>query len=450
MIKKKFLKTIKKLSVSISLALCITSCVSANLDYTEVDSEIHSSDYSDALNIIESKVSYYYGLNDKVLVYLDKGILEHFAGYYEKSNENLHKAEVQIEKNFTKSISQALGQALINDTVADYAGETYEDIYTNIFKCLNYIHLNKIEDAMVEIRRFDNKMKVVGHEYQGIIDAQKKKCNSADELSAMSDADSEVKFHNSAFARYLSMLLYRTAGDYSSAKIDYEKIKDAFKYQPEIYNFGMPQNLEDELVMPEDKARVNVVCFTGKSPIKVEEVIRLPLGDTYFKFAIPILARRPTEIYGIQAVFRAHESDEVYKLNLHAIESIENIASETYKQHFAAIYGRAVGRAFGKAIKSGVYGFIAENSKDSSVGGLFEFLNFASQIGTEVTEFADTRISRYFPGFASVGGINIPEGFYTVVVTFYDSSKRSIMSTAIPDYEVKAGELNLIETTFQR
>ena len=144
MIKKKFHKTIKKLSVSISLALCITSCISANLDYTEVDSEIHSSDYSDALNIIESKGSYYYGLNDKVLVYLDKGILEHFAGYYEKSNENLHKAEVQIEKNFTKSISQALGQALINDTVADYAGETYEDIYTNIFKCLNYIHLNKI------------------------------------------------------------------------------------------------------------------------------------------------------------------------------------------------------------------------------------------------------------------------------------------------------------------
>ena len=53
--------------------------------------------------------------------------------------------------------------------------------------------------------------------------------------------------------------------------------------------------------MPKDKARVNVVCFTGKSPIKVEEVIRLPLGDTYFKFAIPILTRRPTEIYGIQA-----------------------------------------------------------------------------------------------------------------------------------------------------
>lgn len=434
---------------SLLMLLCFTSCVSANLDYTEVDYEISNGEYSNAIKVIDSKSSYYYGNNDKVLVYLDKGILQHFEGSYEDSNSNLAKAETEIKKNFTKSISQALGQYLINDTVADYPGETYEDIYTNIFQCLNYIHLNNLEDAMVEIRRFDNKMKVVGHEYQGVIDSQKQRLTDVDEISAVNAVDSEVKFHNSALARYLSMLLYRTEGDYSSARIDYEKITDAFRFQRDIYNFSMPRNLEEELELPEDKARVNVLCFTGKSPVKIEEVIRLPLHSTYYKFAIPILNRRPTDIYGIQAVFRSLETNDVYKLNLHAIESIENIAAETYKQHFAAIYARAVARSISKAVATGVYDYVSDNAKDSDVRGIFGFLNIASRISTEFTEVADTRISRYFPGYASVGGISIPSGKYNVEITFYNSNKQALVTKTISGYEAETGKLNLVESTYQ-
>ena len=41
------------------------------------------------------------------------------------------------------------------------------------------------------------------------------------------------------------------------------------------------------------------------------------------------------------------------------------------------------------------------------------------RIYSEVTEHADTRLSRYFPCYALVGGINLQPGSYAVTVNFY-------------------------------
>ena len=283
---KSILKFINTTATILFLSVSFNSCLStADLDYSPIENQISNSHYDEASYKLYEMHDYYYGPHDKVLSYLDMGILQHFAGDYEKSTDNFSKAEVEIQKNFTKSISQAVGSILINDTVIDYPGETYEDIYTNIFMCLNYIHLYKIEDAMVEIRRFDNKMKLVGKEYQAVIDSLKASVSSDFAKTELDCVDSEVKFHNSALARYLSMLLYRTAGDSDAARIDLEKIYDAFKFQPTLYNFSKPQNLEEELILPEDNARVNFVCFTGKSPVKVEEGIRIPFANAYYNGA---------------------------------------------------------------------------------------------------------------------------------------------------------------------
>ena len=106
--------------------------------------------------------------------------------------------------------------------------------------CLNYIHLNKIDDAFVEIRRFDNKMKFVGVKYQALIDEAKIQLKNDYNYYDSNQIDNKIKFHNSAFARYLSMLLYRTENDLNSAEIDYNKIIEAFDFQKSIYNFHIP------------------------------------------------------------------------------------------------------------------------------------------------------------------------------------------------------------------
>lgn len=448
-INQKNKKFITFITLSIFFSLCFFSCVAfSEIEFSKIDNAISNADYKTAVTELEDNSKKYYSNSDKVLCNLDQGILQHFAKLYDKSNKTLSIAELEIEKNFAKSVSQTISSFLINDSVIDYPGETYENIYTNIFKCLNYIQLGNLEDAMVEIRRFDNKMKIVGKEYQPILDNQRKQMANDKKLKQVEFLDSNVNFHNSAFARYLSLLLYRTDGDFYSAKIDYEKIQDAFSMQPSVYNFQMPKNIEDELVLPSQEARVNVICFTGKSPIKLESSERYFLDDIYYKFSLPIMYHFPTKIKYVQVVLIGQDNKN-YKMNLHLLESIDNIAGETYKQHFASIYARALARSVSKALKTGIYQSVSDNAEDDNTKFLFSILNIFSTITTEVSETADLRISRYFPGYVSVGGISVPEGIYNVEVKFYNENMSNIYTYYLENYKAEIGKLNLIESVYQ-
>lgn len=436
--------------IIISLLLLITSCVTMqDMDFSSIDFAISRCDYDSARSILENNKSTYYSNSEKVLEYLDSGILSHFSGEFKKSNDSLSAAETKIAENFTKSVSQQIGKALINDNVADYCGEVYEDIYTNILMCLNYIQMKNLEDAMVEIRRFDNKMKVVGSEYQALIDSQKSSLTTEYNYSDFSSVDTKVSFHNCAFARYLSMLLYRTQGDISQAKVDYKKIKEAFSNQPSIYDFAAPSDLINELKVTEDDARLNVVCFTGKCPVKIEQAIRIPFRGAYYKLALPFLTKRSSDIRAVQTVIKSLDTGTVYKVNLHCIEKIENIATDTYKQHYGSIYARTVMRSIGKSVTSGVLSTASALSNDKNVRLALGLLSLASQVSTEVSERADVRVCRYFPGKVNVAGITLPDGKYEISVNYYNSNKKKIFTNFIPEYEVRKGRLNLVESVFQ-
>jgi len=160
------------------------------------------------------------------------GMLYHYCGDYEQSNEFLTEAEHAIEDLYTKSVGKATASLLLNDNALDYFGEDYEDIYLNIFKALNYLHMNKQEDAFVEIRRVNNKLNVLEDKYEEIA---KQYNESKDKKKEFKIGDN--KFHNSALARYLSMLIYQADGKYDDAMIDLAEIKEAFELQPIVYDF---------------------------------------------------------------------------------------------------------------------------------------------------------------------------------------------------------------------
>ena len=122
-------------------------------------------DYEAALNSLELEKEELYSETDTVLYNLDSGILAHYSKNWTVSNANFSEAEKLIEYYYSKSITQNVASFFSNDTVIDYSGEEYEDIYTNIFMALNYIQLGKTEDAFVEIRRFDNKLKALSVKY---------------------------------------------------------------------------------------------------------------------------------------------------------------------------------------------------------------------------------------------------------------------------------------------
>ena len=276
-----------------------SSCMTmADYDFTEIDNSIVSGRYEDAYQTVESENSSLYSNNDEVLYFLDKGLLSHYAQAFDRSNNELSEAEKLILKNKTKSISQSVSSYLVNDNVVDYSGDTYEDIYTNIFMALNYLMLGKTEDAVVEIRRFDNKFKVASAQYADLIVQAN---NENKKKGGQHVKNPDLEFHNSALARYLSLILYRSIGKIDSAKIDYKYIQNAFELQPNLYDFAIPTSISEEFNVPKGMARLNIIAFSGKAPTKEEEVERLidPDGDFYFKLALPIMKKQMSNIKSI-------------------------------------------------------------------------------------------------------------------------------------------------------
>lgn len=422
------------------------SCMSAGR-FEHLDKSVAAGQYAQARCSLEIDKNRLYAGTDKVLYYLDAGMLSRFAGDYETSNTELSEAEKLIEYYYAKSVSQAVGSFMLNDTVIDYAGEDYEDIYTNIFMALNYVRLNKTEDAFVEIRRFDNKIKLLSSKYEQAIYEAKRQ--TEDSQAAYTRPD--LHFHNSALARYISLLLYRSRGEFDSAEIDKKYMESAFRTQLSLYPFAFPSAVEEEFYIPEGMARLNVLSFTGLAPGKEEEVIRIPeaIGGSWFKIAIPVMYKRPSKTAYVEIEAEAQDGTKSRK-TLELIESIENIAEDTFRQKQALLYTKAFLRAVSKTASSSAVSAALEAQDDKGLNTLGGLLRFASSLFIEVSERADTRTSRFFPAEVRAGGLNLKSGLYTLRVSCYDKKGKLLHRDIKEDIPVQSGKLNIVESICTR
>ena len=431
------------------ILICFASCVSA--DRAVYDAYLVSGDYEGARKRLEADKKSLYAGTDAVLYNLDSGMLAHFAGDYDASNERLSEAEKLMEYYYAKSVVQTVGSFILNDSLVDYAGEDYEDIYTNLFMALNYIQLRKSDDAFVEIRRFDNKLKLLSAKYERQL--KEDGLSAYSPYSSYSESNKQSEFHNSALARYISLLLYRSEGRRDSALIDKKYAESAFRMQRSLYPFPIPQAIDEEFRIPEGKVRLNALCFTGLSPAKREEVLRIPnpYGGSWFKIALPVMEMRPSKIAYAEIEAVGKSGKKTYgKLEL--LESIENIAEDTFRRKQALIYAKTFARALSKSITSSAVSAAvgAQDEGDGNMESLAAFIEVLSGIFMEVSERADTRSSRCFPANVWAGGLNVEPGVYTVNVSCYDKNGRLVYSDTKKDMGVTGSSLALAEFVCMR
>lgn len=434
---------LKKLTLasSVSCVLVFFSCTTmADYNYSRIDSNLEQGKYGEVLSELGSEKKSIYSSHDRVLYALDIGVLEHFEGQYSDSNSLLSEAEKLIEQYSAVSISQAIASAVTNDTVKDYAGEDFENIYTNIFMALNYAALGENDDAMVEVRRFDNKLKSLKSKYE-------KDVEQSDSASDVKVRRVSVKFSDSALARYLSMLLYRTNGDKDNAGIDLRYLKAAFESQSSLYDFPVPSSVDTELIVPASQARLNVLAFSGRAPIKKEEVIRVPwTSGHWYKLALPVMEKQKSRINRISVRAVNTLSGTEYSQELEKIESIENIAVDTFQQRYSLILAKSLARSIARQAVSA--GLDAASGDDDMLDFLITLFDIAHQVATEFIERADVRSSRYFPATASVAGLTLEPGIYSVTVDFCHG--HSVKYSQTQKVKVAAGKLNLVETACLR
>jgi len=450
--------------------VAISSCASTQTyqyQYVEAGDYVAKRDFKGASAVIEGYKNTTYKEKDRVLYYLDVGMLYHYAGEYEKSNEALGMAEQGIEELYTKSISKAVTSGVLNDNALDYSGEDYEDIYLNVFKGLNYIALGDPDSALVEIRRVHIKLNLLEDKYRKLID----------EYNESADADGTIepkknRFYNDALARYLGLLLYRYDKSMDDARIEGEKIKEAFQNQSQLYNFTMPEM--PALKTDSGMAHLSVMSFTGRSPEKLAETLYLDTAKNlvlitsvsqseeyiknnvgfnflvmpgvdpgyHFKFEYPRMELMGSKVNRIVLLV-----DGVAVRDIPILEKMESISKEIFLIKQPLVIGRSILRTVAKGILKESGKKAAKDSMSNSAEGAVAgfLLGLAMDVAVDATENADLRISQYFPAYANAMDIELPPGDHSITVEYYEDS-RLIYRDSRGVMNLQPGGLNFVES----
>ena len=448
------------LKVFLPTLLIIIACASVKTNvkfYNPILKDIQIEKYEAAVKKIDkARANEIYTKKDRVLFYLDKGMVQHYKGDYVKSNEDFHEAENDMEELFTKSISKAALSYLLNDNALDYYGEVYENIYVNIFKALNYANLDDFDGAYVEINRVNDKLRELDVKYGQMIES----LNKSDDAKIKIE-NTQTEFSSDVLSHYLSYIIYRAEGERDDARISHEKMVQAWKTQPDIYDFAKPSSISAEPKL--NGTYLNIIAFTGLAPYKKAvggkittykdmigisgldmpiSVPNIPFPGSkegyHFKFSFPVINTANSNISKI--VVRI-DGKNTYTLDL--LEDMGKVAIKSFNKNRKIIYIKTVVRTVLKGLAA------AEAKKKlkketKAKGGWGTLLDAVVDVSVDATENADLRCWRMMPRYCSVGEIPITTGSHDIEIEFMNKNNLLIKKKTYPSYTI-TNKLNLID-----
>jgi hypothetical protein len=447
-----------------SLFFIISACSSwrSNIEfYDDISTDLATGDFVHAEQIIEhSRETEEYLEKDRVLYYLDKAILGHYQQDYSGSNEYFEQAELTMEDLFTSSISKGVSSVLINDNVLEYSGEIYENIYVNIFKALNYLHLDQFDEAYVEIRRVNEKLVVLDDKYGEMIEEM----NRSDSMKVKIKKKA-LRFYDDILAHYLSYLVFRAEGEFDNSRISFEKIHEAQNAQSDVYDYALPSHITSG--MTQNMELLNVIAFTGKAAVKeaaggkittydnhvhisdltyqeYNQILPLPgIDDGYhFKFSFPVVKEQSTAISTIEILA---DGESIGTLEL--LEDMGKIATSSFETKKDIIFFKTVSRSIIKGLASKKVKDKLQKEADVEDNFILKsLLNFGVDMVVDATENPDLRCWRTMPGKCFIGEFELSEGEHTIEIRYYNQDHILIKNQQFPGLVIGYGKLNLLES----
>lgn len=362
--------------------------------------------------------------SDKVLTHLHKGMLNRMTGDYSKSNKNFEVAKKEMKYLYTKSVSQAVGSAVVNDTVRDYAGDRYEQILVHAYMALNYLTLGELDSARVEILQADVKMKEWGE-------------------TPLEDP----------FVRYLSGIIFEALGEYDQALVSYRKSVKVYKSTISQHGLPVPNQLKKDLLRmlayeglrnelrqyesefgikfdknaDKDSGYVIAILDNGLGPAKSQHTIRTwaPMINQRLKIALPTYkkSRKKTRLSRIVVNDKAFDFETV--------ENIDAMARKALEDEMPAITLRALARM--------VIKHKASKEAEKRGGGL---MGLAFKIGGMASEVADTRNWSTLPQEIQLIRVPLKPGTYNARIEMM--SNRGVIDSMTHPVTVRKGRLTFV------
>lgn len=439
---------------AVACSLLLASCAAPTAFYRDVDAGMAAGKYDEAIETVRAHREAY-GEKSNVLYGLDMGALHHYAGNPDSSSAYLLAAEREIGDLYTRSVSADVLSFVLNDNILPYDGEDFERVLVNVFLALNFAAKGLPDEALVEARKVDLKLKEYARQYEG-----------------------KNAYQEDAFARYLSGILYESTGEINDAFISYTKAYEAYGMYAKTFGTPVPRMVLDDLVRtagmltfteqaeryrelggaPFDRTRAGqgslvVIAYAGRGPVKIEERPSVSIADEHgtlhtFQIALPkfVPRFRGSRTYDIR-VHRSADSSEAASARTVLAEDVTAIAGKVLEDRLGLIYLKSGGRALLKFLaaekaKSAV-------KKKSGDGGGSEtngdrLTNFLSSLAIDLvvgaTESADVRTWRTLPAQFQIARVFLPPGEYAVRASAEDGGYRITQDSV----QIRAGKSTFV------
>ncbi|MFZ9594938.1 MAG: COG3014 family protein [Bdellovibrionia bacterium] len=398
------------------LGLQSLGCVSARMSDTQSDELFYQGRYQAAAERLRQGAQEQGESGRDLLLYLlDQGLALHAAGQWEESNRVFLQADQMAEIKDYTSLTTEGATLLTGDNLGDYKGEDFEKVLINTYLAMNYALMGDLENALVEARRVNHKLSLMvseGHRH----------------------------YQQSAFARYLSAVLYEAEQNFNDAFIDYQNTQ---KLNPSIPGLGLDLwrcawqlHRRDEMVRLDREFHLSaqdhlLAKKLGPRSGFGELVILFENGLSPIKRPNPSFSQLPKFYPRPNPVeFAQVKVNGVWVGNTHLIEDIEEKAIENLDEKYGALIAKKMAGLVAKELVSYEVGQQTNSPLLRSLLRLFFYLS----------DQADLRSWNLLPKELHVLRIAVEPGTYTVRLTPQGSFLRAQPGPAEKVVQVQAGK----------
>ncbi len=411
------------------LLLILGGCASYSQSFQTVEHKLLSNDPAGALQALDKQS---HSDRDLFLYTSNKATLLRMLNKYRESNEEIEKAKAIVDKYSAISVSETTSSFIINDATRTYIGSPVEQVMLYIYAALNYLEMNDLDNARVEILQADIRLRTLMQD----------------------DPDSPLSID--PFAHYLSGIIYEDLGEWSDAMIAYRKAYKAYQAHNSLYGIAVPQQLKRVLILMADKVGLNderrkyerefslrladiqaenkntaeliFIFHNGLAPIKRESSVNVlePGSGHMIRVSLPRYEKRGTMV--ASARLHLHNANQDHDNTLIAetekTEDISMLEIESLNAQIGAITARAIARAVAK------HEMAKEAGKQDSLAGLI--VNIAGVL----TERADTRSWLTLPTEIQTARLNAPADTYAVNIELLDHNNNIIFQRSLGKIEL--------------
>ena len=346
---------------------------------------------------------------EEVISSLDKGMLRRINSDFSGSNQIFEVAKQEIEKLYGISVTENLASVTINETLRAYEGDRYEQLLLHAFMALNYIQLDDLDGARVEMLQANVKMMEWGDEPE-----------------------------EDAFLRYLEGIIYESRGEADNALISYRKAYNVYAEKAGSQYPAVPEIIKKDLLRLLAREGLHNEYRTYKKKLNMESFKPAPNSKKYGELVViinnglaPIREEAAIPIFSPEIeqnlrvafpVYRQKESrlaKPVIKINkkqytLDTVEDVDKLARYALQQAMPGIMARATARAVVK------YNTQHSAQEHGSIAGLL------MTITNLVTERADTRSWSTLPQEIQLQRIRLPVGEYDLNIQILSPSGQVV------------------------